>query len=343
MPQIGHADYCSPSFHRRLFSYAVRVLPPRTLQSPRNIRAIHKLAGPLIRARRRYLLQEISKAGISTADVSFFEHHLLHAATTYYTSWFRDRTNLVITLDGSGDAICATINIGKDGQLQRINEIFNYNSICELYTRVTQFLGMKPMSHEYKVMGMAPYAFGYGLEEAKKCFRSYFTIDPDHPLSFINTSGTWKWQFDKRLQRDLKGQRFDTIAGAVQGVYEEVITAWIRNAIAATGIGDVALSGGGFMNVKLNYAISRLAEVRSLFVFPSCGDESNPIGASILAALKHGFPAQEIKSLQMIDWGPSYSGEQVGSAVDRNLRGKGLKVARHDDLNRVVAERIAEG
>ena len=46
------------------------------------------------------------------------------------------------------------------------------------------------------------------------------------------------------------------------------------------GIRRVACSGGVFMNVKANQAILSLPEVEELFVFPSCGDETNSIGAA---------------------------------------------------------------
>jgi predicted NodU family carbamoyl transferase len=46
---------------------------------------------------------------------------------------------------------------------------------------------------------------------------------------------------------------------------------------ARAGIRKVALSGGVFMNVKAN---QRILEVPELFVFPSCGDETNAIGAA---------------------------------------------------------------
>ena len=81
--------------------------------------------------------------GFRTRSIFFFEHHLLHAATAYHTNWFRNNKDLVLTLDGSGDAVCATVNVGGNGSLERIAEVFNYNSICEFYTRITQFLGMK--------------------------------------------------------------------------------------------------------------------------------------------------------------------------------------------------------
>ena len=49
-----------------------------------------------------------------------------------------------------------------------------------------------------------------------------------------------------------------------------------------TGIRKIALGGGSFMNVKANKRIMELPEVDGIFVFPSCGDESNAIGCAYL-------------------------------------------------------------
>ena len=343
MPQIGYAQYIEPAYYKRLFSYAVRCCPESVLQSSKNIRRAKAVGRKLFTGRRTAMRDNVAKIGIKSSDIDFFEHHELHAATAYYLSPLRDRTCLVITLDGSGDAVCATVNIAEDGKIRRVSEVFNYNSICDFYTRVTQFLGMKPMSHEYKVMGMAPYSSEHGLEKVVEKFRTYFSIDPNDPLKFINTSKAWKWQFQEKLKEDLDGVRFDVVCGAVQQVFVEVITQWIRNAIRETGIGNVVLSGGGFMNVKLNYGISQLNEVESLFVFPSCGDESNPIGACVLSALNHGYSYEGIKPLGMIYWGPEYSSEQCQQAIEDRLTGGDFKVTREDDVNGTIARHISEG
>ncbi len=343
MPQIGHAGYYKPGYYKRFFGYGVRVVPQFVLQRSRNIGRAKRIGHYLFRRRMANLRSDVAALGIKSPHVDFFEHHELHATTAYHMSWYRDRPSLVVTLDGSGDAVCATINVAEKGEITRISEVFNYNSICDFYTRVTQFLGMKPMSHEYKVMGMAPYASNHRLSDVVDTFRSYFSIDPDDPLKFVNNSKAWKWQFDRRLRKDLKHVRFDVVAGAVQTVFEEIVTQWVHNAVRATGIGNVVLSGGGFMNVKLNYRISQLEGVESLFVFPSCGDESNPIGACILSALKQGFPRGDIKPVGMVYWGPSFTNEECAAAIERHLRGRAFKVTRHDDVNRAVAQRLADG
>jgi carbamoyltransferase len=344
MPQIGSEGYHRPALHKRLFGQAVRILPQRLLQSPRNAELIQQASGFLFRQRRDGLLRDLAATGVLTPNVTVYEHHRLHAATTYYLSWFRQRAkNLVITLDGSGDAVCGTLSLGERGRLERRAVVFNYNSICDFYTRVTQFLGMKPMSHEYKVMGMAPYASDHGKEEIKRVFRSYFRVDPNDPLNFQNTASTWKWQFEERLTKDLKGTRFDVVAGALQEVFEEVVVQWVRNAIRVLGSGDLALSGGGFMNVKLNYLISQLPEVTSLFVMPGCGDESNPIGAAILAALDQGFPADQVKPLHDVYWGRSYTNQDAERAIQSRLANQGFQIQRHEDANQAVAEHLVEG
>ena len=58
---------------------------------------------------------------IDDAKISVVEHHLAHAASAYLaSSWLSDEEILVLTCDGSGDGICATVNIGKNGKIKRI-------------------------------------------------------------------------------------------------------------------------------------------------------------------------------------------------------------------------------
>ena len=162
-------------------------------------------------------------------------------------------------------------------------------------------------------------------------------------MQIQNTSGAWKWRFYKRLQKDLGNARFDIVAGALQEVFEDVIIEWVQAAIKKTGINNLALSGGGFMNVKLNDRILNLSKVDNLFIFPSCGDESNPVGASILAALDEGYLFNDVKKVSMIDWGTSYNNDDVENAVSKMLKDSTYRVEKFADINQVVAERVAAG
>lgn len=342
MPQIGHKDYDNPNWLKKLSGCSVKVIPRSLLQSERNIRLLQAVGKLTSKKRKEFYRRQLQKLGF-TCPHFFYEHHDLHAASAFYTNWHRPQRCLVITLDGSGDGVCGSINIGENGRISRLAGVFNYNSICEFYTRITEYLGMKPMSHEYKLMGMAPYADEKYRENLLQLFRSYYKVSESKPFQFINTSGKWKWLILDLLQDVLNRKRFDSISGAAQDIFEEVILKWIQNAISQTGVHDLALSGGGFMNVKLNGKILNLPEVHSLFVFPSCGDESNPIGASIKAALDVGFDHREIETLEMTYWGPEYSNDDVKKEIDRLLPKNGFAISFHEDIDKYVGRKVANG
>ena len=343
MPQIGDAGYQNPSFPKRVFGLATQLLPAKLLQSELMVRIVQSLGNLLYGSRREATRQSLKELGI-TAPAQFYDHHLCHAATSYFLSWNREaEETLVCTLDGSGDGVCGSVRIGSGETLQTLSEIFNYNSICDFYTRVTQYLGMKPMAHEFKVMGMAPYADKKRSQPALELFRSWFRVSPHNPLQIINTSGTWKWRFLAKLRRELKLTRFDLISGALQEMYEEVVLEWIRNALQVTGKKHLALSGGGFMNVKLNYLISELPEVESLFIFPGCGDDSNPVGACALAAVDAGLKREDIAPVGMPYWGRSYSDQDIKEAIEATLDPDSFNIRHCADPNQVLAELLAEG
>ena len=239
IPQIGHSAYYRPDWIKRLFGQAIKIVPRKLLQNEIYIDILRMLYRFTSRGRRILYATKIRELGFS-CPYEFYEHHLLHAATTYYTNWNKPDPCLVITLDGSGDGVCGTVTIGEKGKLTRIARIFNYNSICEFYTRITQYLGMKPMSHEYKIMGMAPYADEKRRSELLEIFRSYYKISEKDQLQFINISGKWKWQFLGLFNKVLAQKRFDNISGAAQDLFEEIVLSWVKNAIRETGIGDIA-------------------------------------------------------------------------------------------------------
>ena len=199
MPQIGFSTYHRPLWTKRLFSSLAKVLPRKILQRQSNIKVVQAFGYWSSKKRREELVSKARGMGFA-CPYDFYEHHLLYASTGYFTNWYRREKTLVITLDGSGDGVCGSINIGHAGKIERIIGLFNYNSICEFYTKITQHLGMKPMSHEFKVMGMSPYADDKYRQELLEVFRGYYQIPEDRPLEIINQSGRWNWQyFDRRF------------------------------------------------------------------------------------------------------------------------------------------------
>src|SRR5258708_18778155 len=119
-----------------------------------------------------------------------------------------------------------------------------------------------------------------------------------------------------------------------------MMTQWVRNAIRETGIRKVACSGGVFMNVKANLAVLELDEVEDLYIFPSCGDESNSIGAACRVAALAGDRIERL--------GPIYYGESLGdveaeAALGAAPVGPKLRVRWVQDIERRTAEELARG
>ncbi|MBI4421619.1 MAG: hypothetical protein HY560_12410, partial [Gemmatimonadetes bacterium] len=231
--------------------------------------------------RQRARVRPLLEMGVPWEHVVFVEHHTAHAAAAYY-GWARfEDPVLVLTCDGAGDGLCATVSIGHRGRLERLHDVEQADSIGNIYAMITFLMGMVPLEHEYKLMGLAPYADPTGAARVYAELLRLIRVDPHHPLGWERADGCPDTYFSYRFFRDLlEHKRFDWVAGGLQKFSEHVLTEWVARCVRETGIHRVAVSGGTFMNVKANKAIMELPEVDELFVYPSCGDETNAMGAA---------------------------------------------------------------
>jgi carbamoyltransferase len=250
---------------------------------------------------------------------------------------------LVLTCDGAGDRVCATVNIGHNGNLARIAAVEESHSIGALYGKITFLSGMVPMEHEYKLMGLAPYA-----ERAKESYaisreiEKLFAFDRKAPLTWTRTKGCPPLAFGAEyLSTLLKRQRFDHIAAGVQLFVERFLVEWVKRCIAETGIHRIALSGGVFMNVKANQKILELPEVEELFVFPSCGDETNAIGSAWMQYSK-AF-SKPPAALAHFYLGNEYTDDEIETALKTYQFASSKLVREERDIERTAAELLAKG
>ena len=285
----------------------------------------------------------LKNLNIAENKIVVVEHHLAHAASAYYgCPWVNERV-LILTCDGSGDGICATVNIGDSGQLSRMSQTENHASLGKIYSRITLLLGMKPWEHEYKIMGLAPYADEKGVLESYSVLNKLLEVQ-NGSITFItksNLSTNFCYQY---LKTELENHRFDWIAGAVQKLTEDLLIKWIRNAIKNTGIRKLVCAGGVFMNVKANMLILEMDEVDSLFIFPSGGDESLAIGAAYSVYADYlSKIGQKINTVPIssVYFGPSYSNEEIEESI-KSLDDD-YTVECHDDISEYVAESLVKG
>lgn len=283
--------------------------------------------------------------GIPPTKVTIVDHHEAHASSAYYASpWINDPGPvLVLTLDGSGDGLCATVSVGENRYLRRVAQTGSSASIGKVYSRITYLLGMKPHEHEYKLMGLAPYADPDGAEKAYQVIRPLVELDDDSLVYRQGTPLSTSYCY-AYLRERLENYRFDWIAGGIQRRTEELVVQWARNAIKHTGIGKMACAGGVFMNVKANMLLAALPETDSLFVFPSAGDESLCFGAAYKAHRDllgdQGGPWPPFPPAYL---GPAFSEGDVELALQRSGVSEWCEVAAPRDIDAAVAQLLAQG
>ncbi len=276
---------------------------------------------------------------ISEEKIKLIDHHLAHALSTCFN--LKGKT-LIFTLDGEGNGFCASVNIFDGKELKVISKSKKYASPGYLYSIATIYLGMKPFEHEFKVMGLAPYAKEHKIDEIYDKFKKLIWINNNLEFeSKINMPF-----IDHFFKEELKFVRFDVIAGAVQRLIEELTQEWVRKAVEKTGIKNVALSGGVFMNVKAAMKISQLKGVKDLFVMPSSGDESNPIGCCFYGYwlyCKENNIKLSPKQITDLYLGPEYDNNYIENLIKRENLRKKYKIKNIKNINLEIAKLLARG
>jgi carbamoyltransferase len=285
--------------------------------------------------------QPLLSRGVPSSKISFADHHTCHAASAYFCNGVFDRPILVLTNDGAGDDLSATVSVGTGGALTRISSAHMDASVGEIWAVTTALMGMVPLEHEYKLMGMAPYAPRSGAERVKQIYSDLYAFDATG-LSWHTTEGCPPIPMIYNFLRDrLEFMRFDWICAGLQDFTEEFLVRWVERAIEKTGIKEVALSGGTFMNVKANKRILELPGLARLFVVPSCGDETNALGAAYLKYFSEtGRYPEPLGPLYL---GTGWDDVEIFSAFNQYSFQNEVHIEHCPDIEKRTAELIAEG
>lgn len=286
--------------------------------------------------RLRYLLSK----GVNPKKIDFLEHHLCHASASAYGSG-NIKDTLVITLDSTGDYSSGSVSIFKNGIFEKLSDIHSDDSLGRLYSYVTYYLGMVPLEHEYKIMGLSPYSeHSKYSKEISNFFREMYYFENGISFKISKKIHSAKY-LGKFITSGLKNKRFDNISSGLQIFLEEFICEWIDKLVKHTKIKNLALSGGIFMNVKLNKKISEMKSVDSIFVYPSCGDETNSIGALYRKYFEK--TGRLPKKLSTFYLGNSYKNEEIKIWYEKfQFKNSNTKISYIEDIEKKVANLIFE-
>jgi carbamoyltransferase len=311
-PPLLPEHFNDPKFPRNLYQSLYKFIPKSILQGDSYVDPIVNFVHKISR-RREEIERRLRELGIK-GEIIFVEHHLAHASSAFFGSGFE--RSLVLTLDGAGDGISGTYYVGDGLKLELKSKISAYNSLGEFYTRITEYLGLKPLSHEYKVMGLAPYAEPKYGEEVYKRVRKFFEVRGDR---IINKAGVYKRDYLKVFQKVFYKVRFDVIGYVAQKVLEDVVFEWVDN---VKGDFDTVALGGG------------------VFVMPSAGDESIAYGAAAYVSAQNGIKPEPIGTLYL---GRDFSEKEIEEALSE-IDEKKFKIEKiGKDIHEYVADLLVEG
>lgn len=240
--------------------------------------------------------------GISESRFEFFDHHSCHIHYGTFSNTKPDPRAIGVTIDAYGDGYNQTVWNIEGNRL----ELLDRSTECEIgrvFQYLTLLLGMKPLEHEYKVMGMAPYAKEKYIQRVIEVLDDVLVVDG----VLVRHLNRPKDLF-QHFREAFKTERFDNIAGGAQAWVEKIVSKLFRNIFEKYGVRSFVFSGGVAMNIKLNKVLSDLDCIDSLFVCGSSSDESLCIGACYAANLEAGRANLPLETLYL---GETFEREEV--------------------------------
>lgn len=281
-------------------------------------------------------------------EIRFIDHHLSHAASTFFPSGMEKAA--ILTIDGSGEDRTTCIFMGDGANITQIDAYEIPNSLGWFYSTMTQFCGFQHNIDEGKLMGLAP----YGKRDDK--LRSFmdkvvkingsgrYEVDPTYTYYGEHIPGKG---FAKKLAaelgapRELKGDFTDyykNLAWAAQDKLEEVGIMLAQQAMHKAGSNNLCLAGGVGLNCKMNGVINTRAGVDELFVQPISSDAGTAVGAALwlhreLTGQRPAFTQRHMY------YGPGFSDDQI----EKTLKECKLSYRKSGNVARDIADRLAAG
>ena len=254
--------------------------------------------------------------------ILFFDHHLCHAASTFFPSNFKK--SLIFTADYSGDGISTTLSIGDNDNIKILKKYSKPNSLGIFYSIFTQVLGFNYDDDEYKVMGLAPYgdpsydlskiikydnSGDYSLNDKLINLNSKSRQSPLYNSNFLKYLNTSKILNSNKITKDHKD-----LAASVQFTLEKIVINLLKDSFNKTQISNLCLAGGVSLNCAMVKKISDLKIFKNIFVQPASSDAGTALGSAILACKKKNFKIKKFSSHVYL--GNNYKNSDIKKVLD---------------------------
>ena len=306
------------------------------------------------------------KLGITSKRILFCQHHLSHAASSFFCSPFSEAA--ILSVDGVGE--WTTTGLGRAtadwngrgrNEIQLFEEIRFPHSLGLLYSVFTAFLGFEVNEGEYKVMGMSAFGKPRYVDKIYKLIRvnrdgsfrlnmKYFTYHyhnrqsfnkhfeelfgkPRNPKARFVTNQTSLYDYtNPPTEKEIRiNQYYADVAASIQRVTEDILIKIANYLYRKTGIKKLCLAGGVSLNCVANSRIARETPFEEIFIQPSAGDGGGAMGAALY--VYHCLLAKPRRFiLKHAFWGKEYSEKQIESF----LKKKSLKYQYIEDEDKLI-------
>ena len=245
----------------------------------------------------------------------FADHHVSHAASSFFTSPFEEAA--ILTVDGAGEWTTSTMAIGRRNKIEVIKEMRFPHSVGLLYSAFTAYCGFEINEGEYKLMGMHPYGEPRYVDRIHELLHvgedGSLWHDMDYFQYHHSTNDTLTERFEEHFDRPRRDPKLQDksldpfycdMAASIQRVTEEILLKMVHHLKEVTGLDNLCLAGGVALNSVANYKLMRNGPFADVYIHPAPGDDGCAAGAAYWAynhileqprgpALEHAYLGSE--------------------------------------------------
>ena len=281
--------------------------------------------------KRLWVKEEIKKHLVGFKGKIYFpEHHMSHAAYSFFTSPFEE--SAILTVDGVGEWTTTSFGSAKQTEIKLTHDIRWPHSLGMLYSAFTYYLGFQVNEGEYKLMGLASYGKPKYFEKimneiidvkedgSLQLNMKYFAFTWDKVM--INSKFEEFFGVPRRTEDSRIEQIHYDIGASAQKVLEEILLKMANHIHRITGQKNLCLGGGVALNGVANSRILNEGPFEKVHIPPSPGDGGSAVGCaqyvyySILNN-KRNIQTDTAKMIRNnVYLGPQYSNDEIQTFLD---------------------------
>lgn len=317
------------------------------------------LTPDLSESRRRAILDRLVKIKPHRAirdllgyegPVEISDHHLSHAASSFYFSGFEEAA--ILTVDGVGDWPTTTYGFGKGAHIERFEQVDFPDSLGFFYSAITSYLGFEVNDGEYKMMGLAPYGKPVYMDQIRELVEvlaaGQFRLNMKY-FSFLTEDSMFSEELSALLGHPPRQPEseilpfHEDVARSAQAALEEILLEKAHYLYNKVPSENLCMAGGVALNCVANRRLLREGPFKRLFVQPAAGDAGGSLGAAVLAHVRRTGNSPPREKLNDVYLGPGFSAAEVRELLQSTSAAFEDYLGREAELIQVAADHLIKG